>query len=212
MTASDYVSRFIHDALQRGQKPQAIRDALITAGWPPSQVEVALSDWTVLPDMPPVPRPRPYVSAREAMLFGLLFLSLAALSWHICALGFELIDLLLPDGARYSYFSSSIRWAMAVLLIFGPLFVFLDRRLSRDHPTATGRGVEAQPVGGRSLVRRWIASATLLLASLVLLGDLVLTIYTLLDGDLTLRFILKSGLVAVMAGLILLYYRDEMNG
>lgn len=212
MKVSDQVSRFIHDALQAGQKVQTIRDSLISAGWQPSEADAALSEWAVVPGMPPVPRPRPYVSAREALLFGLLFLSLSAVSWHICVLGFGLIDRMLSDGGRYFYYSGSMRWAVAALLTFGPLFVILDRRLNRDRRRSAGRSEGARTADGRSLVRRWIASLTLLLAAVVLLSDLVLTVYTLLDGDLTLRFILKSGLVAVMAGLILLYYRDEMNG
>lgn len=211
MKAGDQLSDFIRSALLAGKQPETIREALVLAGWQASTADAALADWVVVPDLPPVPRPRPYVSAREAMLFGLMFLSLASITWNSCILGFELIDRLFPDGTMYRPYPGNLRWAMAGLLIFGPMFALLDRYLNRRRRAAGQRGT-GQPLGGRSLVRRWIAAITLLLAAMLLLGDLVVSVYTLLQGEMTLRFILKSALVALMAGLILLYYWEEMDG
>ncbi|MDF3605731.1 DUF5671 domain-containing protein [Paracoccus sp. DMF-8] len=163
-----------------------------------------MQGWAILPGMPPAPRPRPYVSAREALLFGLLFLSLAVVCGHICSLGFYLIDRLVTDAdAANRQASSAVRWGVAALLTFVPLFLLLDRRARR----MDGDGMPRR----RSLVRRWLATITLFAASLVLLADLAMTIYSLLSGELTLRFALKAGLVALTALLIFGYYRDEMD-
>lgn len=202
MKPTDSLSRFVHDALAAGHDRQAIRQALVAAGWPVAAAEQALAGWETAAGMPPVPRPRAYLSAREGLVFGLLFLSLAVIGWHVCALGFELIDRLLPDGRQY-FGSSSLRWSAATLLTFVPLFLFLDRRAGREQ--------RQQAPGGRSLVRRWFASLGLLVAALLLLGDLVYTIHALLSGEMTLGFVLKALLVGIMSGLILAYYRDEMD-
>ena len=202
MKPSDQLSQFVHDALRAGQDRRDIHQALVSAGWPAGAADQALAGWSLANGLPPVPRPRAYVSAREGLVFGLLFLSLAVIGWHVCALGFDLIDRLLPDGRQY-FSSSSLRWSVATLLTFVPLFLFLNRR--------AGREPREQAMGGRSLVRRWFASLGLLVAALILLGDLVYTIYTLLSGELSLGFVLKALLVGIMSGLILAYYRDEMD-
>ena len=63
----------------------------------------------------------------------------------------------------------------------------------------------------RSLVRKWFASVTLLVASLVFLGDGIYVIYALLNGELTARFAAKAALVAGVTALVFAYYRDELN-
>lgn len=212
MKATDPLSGFVREAVARGQNSESIRQTLIAAGWPESEARQALDGWALVPDMPPVPRPRPYVSAREALVFGLLFLSLAVVCWHICALGFNLIERVLPDADLSPHRTTgAVRWGTAALLTFVPLFLWLDRRVRRIDGRIEGRRHGDGPVRDRSLVRRWLASVTLFAAALVLLIDLAITIYTLLSGELTLRFALKAVLVALTALLIFAYYRDEMD-
>ena len=48
-----------------------------------------------------VPNVTAYLSAREALLYGLLFISLAVVAFQLCQLGFGLVDnLVLPPGTR----------------------------------------------------------------------------------------------------------------
>ena len=96
-----------------------------------------------------------------------------------------------------------MRWSIAALLGFLPLFLYLDRRAVRAVPRGEG--------GRGSSLRRLFASVTLLIALLTLMGDLVAAIYALLSGGLTLRFIAKAVLVAVIAGLVLVYYRSDLD-
>src|SRR5690606_17635227 len=129
------------------------------AGWSETEIHDAVDSWTGSePGMPPVPHPRPYVSARDAILYGLLFISLAVLCWHINQLGFGIIDHLVEDVADRTRGSSSLRWSIAVLVPFLPMFLVLDRRIYRQ--------TREDPGQRRSLVRRWFASITLLLAVL----------------------------------------------
>lgn len=44
-----------------------------------------------------------------------------------------------------------------------------------------------------------------------MVGDLIATIYALLNGDLTVQFIAKAALVLLTAGLVFLYYRGELR-
>ncbi|SIR05108.1 hypothetical protein SAMN05421641_12234 [Paracoccus thiocyanatus] len=204
MKPTDQLSEFVRQALAQGGRPNEVAAALAHAGWSAPEIDEALGGWEAAPGLPPVPRPRPYASAREALLYGLLFLSLGMIGWHVCELGITLIDRLLPDPADRAYYGVGwARWSIASLIAFVPLFLVLNRKVAR-----MSRGDGGQR---RSLVRKWFASLTLLVVSLVFLVDGITVIHALLNGDLTARFAAKAALVAAVAGLVFAYYRDEMD-
>lgn len=204
MKPADQLSEFARQAVAEGHDRTAIAQALARAGWSHAEIADALDSWADEPGLPPVPRPRPYVSAREALLYGLMFLSLGMVVWHVVQLGFAATDRLLPAYGSYSGSDDSLRWSVASLIAFLPMFVILNRYVNRSMDAAA-------PARRRSLVRKWFASITLLIAAMALLGDLVYAIYALLNGDMTLRFLVKAGIVAVMGGLVLAYYRAEVD-
>ncbi|HTM71037.1 MAG TPA: hypothetical protein VL118_09255, partial [Luteimonas sp.] len=67
---------FVREALAAGQARPAIEAALAQAGWPAEQVRDALDAYADVPFAVPVPNPRPYLSAREAFLYLVLFATL----------------------------------------------------------------------------------------------------------------------------------------
>lgn len=204
MKPTEQLSDFVRQALSGGSSPEAVRSGLSSAGWSAPEIDEALLGWQVVPGLPPVPRPRPYASAQEALLYGLLFLSLGVIAWHLCQLGITMVDVMIPDPSDYpARPGSAERWSIASLIAFTPLFLLLNRRIGKLSREDGGRR--------RSLVRKWFASLTLMVAALVFLADAIYLIYTLLSGDLTLRFVLKSLLVAMIAALVLAYYRGEIN-
>ena len=205
MRPADQLAQFVADALKEGRTRAEISAALREAGWTGTEVSGALDAWAESAFTPPVPRPRPYVSAREAFLYALMFLALAMTAWNITTLGFELIELWLPDLTdKYTRYNvQSVRWSISVLVVFFPLFLVMNTRAQR--------AAHADPGQRRSAVRKWFGYITLFLAAITLLGDLIAVIYALLSGELTARFIAKAGLVALTAGLIFLYFRGEME-
>ncbi|WBU62841.1 DUF5671 domain-containing protein [Paracoccus aerodenitrificans] len=204
MQTTERLSDFVRQALLAGQSRDDIRHTLIRAGWSETDSERALSAWMDAGTMPPVPRPRPQESAREALFFGLLFITLAILAFHICALGFDIADILLPLPADpYGNAVPDMGFSMAALIGFTPVFLFLHRQVLRGDHQNPGRSP--------SSVRRWLASLILLITALTLLGDLVYVIYALLNGEITARFFAKAALVALMAALIFGYYRAELH-
>lgn len=204
MKPTEQLSDFVRRALERGNSPDSVRAGLTAAGWSAPEVDEALLAWQVVPGLPPVPRPRPYASAQEALLYGLLFLSLGVIAWHLCQLGMSMVDFAIPDPADYrTRAGNSERWSIASLIGFTPLFMLLNRRISGLSRDDGGRR--------RSLVRKWFAALTLMIAFIVFLSDAIFLIFTLLNGDLTLRFVLKSLLVAGVAALVLTYYRGEID-
>lgn len=206
MRPSDQLAEFTRDALAAGKSRDDIRTALTRSGWAPNEVSEALDAWADIDFPTPVPRPRPYVSAREAFFYGLMFAALAMTAWHLVALLHNLIDHWMADplaenAGRYTL--NSTRWSIAALIVFTPTFLVLNRR--------TVQATKADPGKRRSGVRKWFGYVTLFLASVSLLGDLMAVIYALLSGDLTARFTLKALVVAGVAGTIFTYFRQEAD-
>jgi len=204
MKPADQLAAFVGDALAAGRTRDEIADALGKAGWTSSEIDAALGAWADGGFLPPVPRPRPYVSAREAFVYALMFLALAVSAWNITSLGFDLIELWIPDVSDYPvrYAATGVRWSIAVLIVVFPLFLVLNARVNS--------AARQDPSKRRSAVRKWFGYTTLFLASVALVGDLIAVIYALLNGDLTARFAAKAALVALTAGLVFLYFRGEM--
>lgn len=206
MRPSDQLAEFTRDALAAGQSRDSIRAALTRSGWAPNEIDEALDAWAAIDFPTPVPRPRPYVSAREAFFYGLMFAALAMTAWHLVALLHNLIDHwvadpLNDDAGRYAI--NSTRWLIAALVVFAPTFLVMNHRAVQ--------ATKADPGKRRSGVRKWFGYVTLFLASISLLGDLMAVIYALLSGDLTLRFMLKALVVAGVAGTIFAYFRQDAD-
>lgn len=203
MKPNEYLSDFVARALAAGQGRDEIAAALQQAGWQASDIRRALAAWGDATLGLPVPRPAAHVSARDAFFYGLMFTTLAILVWHIDALGFDLIDRVFGAEDDYGWRAQSIRWSIAVLIVVVPLFLWLNRAEAarlRDDPAQT-----------RSAIRKWFAFVTLYLAALGMVGDLIATVYALLNGDLTLQFTAKAALVLLTAGLVFLYYRSDLR-
>ncbi len=206
MRPADQLSQFVREALIAGRSRDEIARALSEAGWTESEVREALDTWVAGAFLPPVPRPRPFLSAREAFVYGLMFLALATTAWHLVSLSFNMIDRCFPDPAQIerSYADlSGMRFSIASLVVFLPLFLFLNQR--------TNAATQADPGKRRSLVRKWFGYITLFLASIALLGDLIAVVFALLNGDLTLRFAAKAAVVAAVAGAVFFYFRGELD-
>lgn len=211
--ANTTLTEFVKEALERGQERPAIRAALVDAGWRADEVDEALMAFAEVSFPVAVPRPQSYLSAREAFFYLLFFILLGTVSWNLGSLLFALIDRAVPDPIeRQSYLygsDSQIRGAIAGLIVGTPIFLWLARILLRARA--------ANPALQRSRIRKWLIYVSLVIAGMVLVGDAISVVYNFLGGELTTRFLLKSLVVAGIAGAIFAYFirnaeRDEAHG
>ncbi len=206
------LENFIKEALARGQNSETISSALIVAGWTKKEVDAALSEWAPTDFGIPVPRPKPYVSAREAFLYLVFFLLLGILTWNLGSLLFALIDRGTPDPLDRTGFvtgsqlwETQIRSAIAGLVVGAPLFVWLARDIHKQR--------RANPAMQRSRVRKWLTYITLVITACTLIGDAIGIVYNYLSGELSTRLLLKLIVVAAIAGAVFLYFiRDAERG
>jgi len=205
MKPRENLSEFVRDGLRAGHSPDVLRDALARAGWPGAEIEAALSVWIDDGLHLPVPRPRPAVSGRELVFFGLFAVTLVVVIWHFVQLSFALIDIWLPDPARPGdvWHLGGIRWSISALVVVLPLFAWLTYRV--ETPSRGASGLHRSPLQVR------FGAFAVLLSILVLIGNAVAVVYAGLSGDLTVQFLAKAGVVAVVSGLLIGWFRGHAN-
>ena len=195
-SADDDLHDFVRDALARSVPRVQVEDVLLRAGWRADQVKRALASFADVPFPVPVPRPRQYLSARDAFLYLVLFTALYISAFNLGALFFQFIERALPDPAqRYpdaSALRNAIRWSIANLIVAFPLFLALSVSMQR--------AIDRDPTRRGSRIRKWLTYLTLFIGAGVLIGDVIALVNGVLSGDLTTRFVLKVIVVAAIAG------------
>lgn len=202
---SSELEPFVRRALEAGQPRPAITLKLRAAGWREDEIAAALGAF-LDDDFPvPVPRRKPYLSAREAFLYLVMFLALYISAFAFGNLLYVFIERGLPDRQLryYSGGPESVRAATAALIIAFPIFLMLSRHLERQ--------AERDPVKRGSRIRKWLTYITLFVAAGTLIGDLIALVSGLLSGELTARFVLKVATVFFIAGSAFTYYLWELR-
>ena len=204
MTAETHqLESFVKESLQSGKTREEIANALANAAWPGAQIANALDAYADISFSIPVPKPRPSLTAREAFLYLVLFSTLYFAAWNLGSLLFIFIDRAFPESNGSFYLGEMQRWSTAAVIIGFPVFLLLTRYI--------GKQIELNPFKRLSPARRWLTYLTLFLASATLLGDVTTLIYNLLGGDLTIRFVLKIMVVALIAGSCFTYYLLDLR-
>ena len=205
---------FVRESLTRGIPRAAIAETLTAAGWRREEIAASLAAYAETDFPVPVPRRRPYVSAREAFLHLVLFATLYTTAYNVGVVLFSLLEHWMPDasqpwGANVRGRMEAVRGATAALIIAFPVFLLLSR--------AIGRALAAEPEERSSKVRKWLTYVTLFTAAMVIIGDLIVLVSRLLGGELPLRVLLKVAVVLAIAGTVFGHYlgelrRDEREG
>ncbi len=204
MAVNDDLLTFVRDALARGLPRAQILDALRQAGWSAEQMRAALAAYADVEFPIPVPRARPYLSAREAFMYLVLFGTLYFAAYHLGSLVFDIINRAFPDPAAQAlnggeaYVRQSMRWSVSALIVSFPVFMYMS--------WLTSRAVRLDQTRRASKVRRWLTYVTLFVAALALIGDVTTLVYNALGGELTVRFALKVVTVGLIAGTAFTYY------
>jgi len=207
MAINEELQSFVKEALTHGTPRNAIKDTLLEAGWREDQVESALAAYAPSDFPIPVPVPKPYLSAREAFIYLVLFTTLYLTTFNLGRLIFQFANLAFPDAiALYDTAQSArdaIRFSVASLVIAFPIFLYVSMLI--------GRSIKRDPSKRASKVRKWLTYMTLFVAAAVIIGDLTALVYSFLGGELSLRFVLKVLTVAGIAGGIFGYYLWDLR-
>lgn len=149
----------------------------------------------------------PKVTAKDFFIWAG---AMIALYWSIIAflmLCFEYIDRAFPDIVTSPYmdpYAGGIRYAMASLIVLGPLTVVLLRFIRK--------GIEVDASKAEIWVRRWALILTIFVAGVTVAVDLITLINTFLGGELTMRFVLKVLVVLLVAAAGFMHFYADLKG
>ena len=207
MAVSPELIDFVKEGLQRGIPRAQLDDALRRAGWDREQVAGAMRQFADVEFVIPVPRPTPYLNAREAFMYLVMFSTLYLSAYYLGSLVFELINLQYPDPTANDYAElageATLRWSVSTVVVAFPVFLYVAWLL--------GRELRADVTKRASKIRRQLTYLTLLVAAAFLIGDVTTLVYNFLGGDMTVRFVLKVVTVAIIAGASFWYYLRELR-
>lgn len=197
---------FVRDGLAKGESKSSLQAVLRNAGWEEGEINAALEQFADVLFSIPVPKRKPYLSAREAFVYLVLFLCLYISAFSFGSLLFDFINRFVPDPLRQYFGESSlrsVRMAVSSLIVAFPLYLWLS--------VLTGRIIRHHPEKKGSKVRKWLTYITLFVAAGIIIGDFIALIFNLLGGELTMRFILKIAAVIFIAGTTFGYYLWELR-
>ena len=120
---------------------------------------------------------------------------------------FGLINVLFPDVAD-TYWEiegnqEGMRYAIAALLVFFPTYILLTRLVNQARRKADNL---------YHTLTKWVVYLSLVVGGLIMLGDLVAVILTYLNGEITVRFILKALAMFLTVGAAFWYYALDAKG
>jgi hypothetical protein len=191
---------FIDHARQKGMDPATIFLLLRSAGWKDKEIAEALASRELAIA---IPERAGVGSARDAFLHLLAFTALYAWAIGLIFLLFTYIGFAFPDPAeRFSSYAvdaalSGMRASLATVIVSYPLFLGVWWYLLRE--------IRIVPELAKSGLRRWLASLTLFVGAVTVMGDVITAVYYLVNGDLTVRFLLKVVALLLVAGTISVY-------
>lgn len=120
---------------------------------------------------------------------------------------FSIINDIFPDAADFytvDYQNSSIRWAIACLLVIYPLYLYIMKIMRRDIVNFP----EKRELG----VRKWLTYLTLFIAGTTISIDLIVSLNAFLGGELTIRFLSKVLSVFIVLVIVFKYYLLDLRG
>lgn len=145
-------------------------------------------------------------AAKHAFLYLTSFFTLGCTAVSIGVLFFQLINFYFPEEIRtYTtlFSEDAVKFSLSLLIIAAPVFFFITRNINRN--------IAKKDLDMDSGVRRWLTYIVMFITVGIVIGDLVSVVYSFLDGELTVRFILKALTLLIISGGIFLYYLMDMR-
>jgi hypothetical protein len=203
---NEELTAYIAEQVRAGTSRADIKDRLLAVGWSDDEADVAYASALVGIGVP-VPnemgrgiRPK-RASAVEGTLNFFSFVLLGIVTTALGVLYFGIIDHFFADpldSYSYNYGSGGIHYAISALIVGYPLYYLTMRLWFRKFRDDEGKT--------ESPLTKILTYLALLIASLTIVGDLIATVYTFLQGEISARFFLKALTVLIIAGMIFGFY------
>lgn len=216
------LKEYIKNKRAKGLEDHEIKQKLLTVGWSEPDINIGLLNEDDIPlpnhkptldhtiSSPPIYEPRS--NLWDVFEHFILFISLYIFSISLAFILHELIDKYLPNtelyGSSYGYNSRSysdgfLTGYAAALIVTFPIFALTFRDI-------TSRTLK-NPSLRRERSRKILTYLTLFVSFLILIVQAITTVYTFLNGNVTLNFFAHFFINCAVTGSIFGYYFNEVK-
>jgi hypothetical protein len=134
-------------------------------------------------------------------LFSLIFMALSSGMIIFQIINKSIVDAIDVYSGRYS--PETLKFAISAIVISAPIFFLSMRQIHKN--------LFSGALASDSAIRKWLSYLILFISSVVMIVWLIMTINGFLNGDLTLKFFLKSVTAVAIAGTIFSFYFYDIN-
>src|SRR3989339_45567 len=132
-------------------------------------------------------------------LVALVFMALSTGMIIFQVINKNIMDTLHEGSGQFS--SEALKFAISALIISAPVFFAASRSIYRS--------LFSGALNRESGIRKWLTYFILFIASVVMIGWLIFTINNFLNGELTLKFLLKAvTAIGIAVSVFTFYYYD----
>jgi hypothetical protein len=201
------IGTYIIDARAKNFSDEQIKSTLLAAGWSEGQITEAFTQRPLETPIAPPP-PVPHIGMWIGFLYILFFISLYVLATVVGVLFHDMVEHVIVDAktATYSYHmadnTSMVRGALAAIIVSFPLFAILALILKKQ--------ISKQPAIINIRSRKLLIYITLIGTFLIMLGHIIYSLYSFLDGKLTTNALGHLFVTFLIAGSIFGYFLSEV--
>lgn len=206
------LAEYVQDRITAGLGKAQIREEVLAVGWSEEDFDSAYRNAVIglgipLPSEAARPAARRKASAVDVVVNVFSFILLAIVATGSGSLYFHVIDRAFPDplaaitGASELAMTRAIHYAIASLVIGFPLYLAAMWVWFRGFRTDPGR---TEPG-----ITKWLTYLVLLIAAAIAVGDLIAVLFYLLQGEISVRFLLKALTILTISGIIFAFYYLE---
>ncbi len=202
------LQKFIAAAKQQGASDESLVGILENAGWPKNLIFQSLGErYESLTGIPVPPGRKTTTKAKDAFLYWLSMVLLVTWTFALGAICYLLIDEWFPDALAQNVaglnLEHEISGHLATLLVTYPVYLFVMWIIISE--------TRRFPEKLESAIRKWLMYLVLLLAALIMIGDVAVLLTYFLQGDLTSRFVAKVIVTLVIPGAVFWYYFGSLR-
>jgi len=145
-------------------------------------------------------------NAKFAFFYLLSLVALVSMSVSTGTIIFQIINKTIPDAltlAPGGFIQEALRFAISAIIIAGPIYFVMMWLINKSLLKGT--------MEKESGIRKWLTYFILLVSAVVMIGWLIGTISSFLNGELSLKFILKSLTSILISALIFSFYLYDIK-
>lgn len=146
---------------------------------------------------------KPQHGAKTLFWYFSLFWTLGATAFATGAVWFQVVNKFFPKEIGYgvirnAFNQGGVKYAIAALIVGAPAFLFFSWMIRK--------AIDKDEIKLTKGPRQWVGYLILFIVVATALGDIIATVLTYLNGDFTIRFLLKSLIILLITSWIFVYF------